>query len=76
MLCLGSTEQTQRDVYSFVVNWTISGMNYSPEMEGTPVRDLFAWFEVGESTSSLDLQARKIDAFDLDVEEDIPLIFC
>ena len=51
-------------------------MNYSPEMEGTPVRDLFAWFEVGESTSSLDLQARKIDAFVLDVEEDIPLIFC
>lgn len=34
-----------------------------------------AWFEVGESTSSLYLWGRKIDVFDLDVEEDILLIW-
>lgn len=50
-------------------------MNYSPEMEDTPVRDIFAWFEVGESTSNLYLWGRKIDTFDLDVEEDILLIW-
>ena len=38
-----------------VVNLTISEMNYNPEMEGIPVRDFYAWFEVGESASSSDL---------------------
>lgn len=38
-----------------VVNFTISGMNNNPEMEGTCARDFYAWFEVGESSSSPDL---------------------
>lgn len=42
-----------RDGYSWL---STSGMNYNLEMEGTPVGDFFfAWFVMGESTSSLDL---------------------
>lgn len=37
----------------------VSGMNYNPQMEDTPVRDFFAWFEAGKFTSSLDLWGRK-----------------
>lgn len=33
-----------------VVNLTVSGVNYNPEMEHTPVRD-FPWFEAGEFNS-------------------------
>lgn len=38
-----------------VVNLIIIRVNYNPEMEGTAMRDFFAWFEVGEYTSSPDL---------------------
>ena len=37
------------------VSLTASGMNYNPEREGTHLRDFFSLFEMGESTSNLDL---------------------
>lgn len=37
-----------------VTNLAISGINYSPEIKGTPVR-FSAWFEVAKSTCSSDL---------------------
>jgi hypothetical protein len=45
-------------VVAILVDLTTSEMNYSLEIEGTPVkaqRFFFVWFEVGESTSSRDL---------------------
>lgn len=41
-----------------VVKLTTSGMNYNPEMESTPREMIFVWFEVGESTPSLDFGVR------------------
>lgn len=53
-----------RHLAFLVVNLTASGMNYKPEMEDTCVRDLSAWFVVGDSTPSQDLLGMKTFIFD------------
>ena len=50
-----------------VASLTSFGMNYSTEMD-ISVREFFASFEVGESTSSSDICSRKTHAFDPDLE--------
>ena len=50
-----------------VASLTSFGMNYSTEMD-ISVREFFASFEVGESTSSSDLSGRKTHTFHLDLK--------
>lgn len=51
-----------------VVNLTTSLTNQNLEMEGITREKIFACFEVGDSTSGMDLWGRESQAFDPNLE--------
>lgn len=62
-------EPFDRVWWQFLIgNLTTSGMNYNPDMEGTPVRDYFCLVWSEWTHSSPDLSGRKIHTFDLNLD--------